>query len=310
MLIRRATANLVRVLPGPIISRIAGKYIAGSTIEDAVETATRLQQYGLLSTLDILGEAVADEAQAEAFTCGYVSALAALSAANLSAHVSLKPSALGSLFSWETCADRIKRIAEAAEAANGAVCIDMESAATVEPTLSLVKGLREFGHHNVGTVLQARLYRTRHDILDLGVATPSIRLCKGIYLESKSIAFQHQDEIRRNFNECLNALLQSDTYVAIATHDEILISTALSALSRHARRRDTYEFQMLLGVREDLACRLTNQGHVVRIYVPYGPDWRNYAIRRLHESPQLVGHIAGDLAKRMLPRPSKDYSSR
>ena len=170
----------------------------------------------------------------------------------------------------------------------------MEDATCVDDTLALYRRLRAAGHENVGIVLQAYLKRTLHDIADLREIRPSVRLCKGIYVESASIAFRDADVVRRSFVASLDALLEGGSRVAIATHDEALITASLERVAgvspdAHAAG---YELQMLLGVRERRATELVQAGHPLRVYVPYGRRWYEYSLRRLQENPQMAGVIA------------------
>ena len=166
----------------------------------------------------------------------------------------------------------------------------MEDASCVDDTLTLYRALRGAGLDNVGIVLQSYLKRTLTDIAELRELCPSVRLCKGIYLEPASIAFQDSEVVRRSFVSCLEALLEGGSRVAIATHDELLLGESLQRVA--SLRPQEYEFQMLLGVRERRATELVAAGHGVRIYVPYGQRWYEYSVRRLQENPSMAGTIA------------------
>ena len=181
------------------------------------------------------------------------------------------------------------------------VRIDMEDSSTTDDTLRLYRQLREAGFDNVGVVLQSRLRRTLDDIRDLADLQPSVRICKGIYIEPGEIAFQGYEEVRANFVKALEALLDAGCYVGIATHDEWLLSEGRRIVSRRGLCHEDYEFQMLLGVTAGAGNRLVREGHQLRIYVPFGADWYEYSLRRLQENPKLAGYIAADTVGRLLP---------
>ena len=180
------------------------------------------------------------------------------------------------------------------------VRIDMEDSSTTSETLRLYRELREGGFDNVGVVLQAYLRRTLDDIRSLADLKPNVRLCKGIYIEPQSIAFTDYDAVRANFVGCLDALLDAGAYVGVATHDEWLIGQALTRVG--GMEPDDYEFQMLLGVREQRAGELVADGHRLRVYVPYGVQWYEYSLRRLQENPAMAGTIARATVGRMVGR--------
>jgi proline dehydrogenase len=178
----------------------------------------------------------------------------------------------------------------------------MEDSSCTDDTLALYRELREEGLDNLGIVLQAYLRRTLDDIDSLADLTPNVRLCKGIYLEPLKVAYQDFDQVRANFVRALDALLAGGSYVGVATHDEWLISEAERLVAQYGRARDEYEFQMLLGVREQRGDGLVREGHRLRIYVPYGEQWYAYSLRRLQENPKIAGYIAADTLGRLLPR--------
>jgi len=178
----------------------------------------------------------------------------------------------------------------------------MEDSSTTSDTLAIYRELREQGLENVGIVLQARLRRTLDDIHALAELRPSVRVCKGIYLEPPEIAYQGYQEVRDNFVRAVDELLAADSYVAVATHDEWVIEETKRLFDKHRRGRSEYEFQMLLGVREHLADALVREGHRVRIYVPFGRRWYEYSLRRLQENPTIAGYVAMDTLNRLVPR--------
>lgn len=299
-------ARLFPLVPRGLARRLSTRYIAGQSTEEAVRVATRLRQRGLLATLDILGESVLTEQEAAAYADEYVDALAALDDAGLDPHVSVKPSALGSLVDWALCERHVARIARAAEIRGGTVCLDMEWAGSIDGTLDLYRSLRTGGHENVTVVVQTRLHRATRDLRALAPLAPRVRICKGIYQEPARTAYTDAEAIRRNFLFCLHTVLEAGGYPEVATHDEALVVGALERLSIYRRRPETYELQMLLGVRDDLAEGLAAAGHRIRVYVPYGSDWHRYAVRRFRESPQVLGHVGRELGRRALTRVVRD----
>jgi proline dehydrogenase len=306
----RLVAGVVPYVPQAIVRRLAQPYVAGSALEDAVRTVRELNAAGLQATLDILGEAVRDAATASSAADAYVRTMDAIADQALGATVSLKPSALGSALSWDVASRQIDRVVRHAEELGSFVCIDMEDVHSTDETLALFRRLREAGHGRVGTVLQARLWRTAADAAALAPLRPALRLCKGIYLESPPVAMHDRDAIRLSFSRILRLLLNAGAFVAIATHDEELIVDALCAIDKAAVTPDAYEFQTLLGVRPDLA-RILARDHTVRVYVPFGPDSYAYSQRRLRENPQIAGYVARDVlrafARRVRRPPTPPY---
>jgi proline dehydrogenase len=178
----------------------------------------------------------------------------------------------------------------------------MEDSSTTDETLRLYRELREDGHDNVGIVLQATLRRTLGDVRALADLKPSVRLCKGIYLEPPDIAYQDYEAVRASYVTALQTLLDSGCYVGIATHDEWLLQEGRRLVAEHGLGRDEYEFQMLLGVTPGLGDELVREGHRLRIYVPFGRRWYEYSLRRLQENPKIAGYIAGDTLGRLVGR--------
>jgi len=181
------------------------------------------------------------------------------------------------------------------------VRIDMEDSSTTSDTLAIYRELRAEGLDNVGVVFQAYLRRTLDDVSALAELRPNVRVCKGIYVEPPDLAYQGDDTVRFNFVETVSALLDADAYVAVATHDEWVIAEVLCLLGERGVPSDRCEFQMLLGVREDLGDELVREGHRLRIYVPYGRQWYEYSLRRLQENPKIAGYVAADTLRRLKP---------
>jgi len=296
----RAVVRVLPAVPRSVVRRVASPYIAGSTLADARSVVASLNAEGMRATVDVLGEEIARPEEAEAIARAYGDALAAISKDGLDANISIKLTGFGLKLDEALCRELVFGLVADAEGRGILVRLDMEDSSTTDATLELYRALRTAGHEGVGVVLQAAQRRTLSDIEALAPLEPSVRLCKGIYLEPPSVAYQGFDEVRSSFVDCLDALLESASRVAIATHDEWLIEQALERVVGIAR--GSYEMQMLLGVRADRARRLVAEGHPLRIYVPYGVQWYEYSLRRLQENPKVAGYVAKDVLSRLLPR--------
>jgi proline dehydrogenase len=294
-----AVARLLPAVPRSIVGRVAAPYIAGPTLDDARRVVGELNAAGRSATVDVLGEEITRPESAEAIAAAYHEALAAISTDGLDANVSVKLTALGLHLDADLCRSLLTDVLRDAATRKIFVRIDMEDSSTTDATLGLYRSLREEGYDGVGIVLQAALRRTLSDIEALSDLRPSVRLCKGIYVEPSSIAFQERQVIRKSFVACLEALLDAGCRVAVATHDEWLLEQALERLPR--LQSAGYELQMLLGVRASRGRELVAAGHPLRIYVPYGQQWYEYSLRRLQENPSVAGHVAKDLLGRFVP---------
>jgi proline dehydrogenase len=301
-LVDRALARMLPAIPRPVVKRLSDRYIAGPALEDAIETVRGLNEAGKKATLDVLGEEVTTADEAMAIRAEYEEAMDAIESEALDANVSVKPTALGIKVDPELCAENVRAlILKAAE--NGRfVRMDMEDATTTTATLDLYRRLRSEGHDNVGIVLQAMLRRTLDDVLELAGLAANVRVCKGIYVEPADIAFQGDEAIRFNFVEAIASLWANGAKVAVATHDDVLVAKARELIQSRGLGLGRYEFQLLLGVREELADDLVREGHTVRIYVPYGRKWYEYSLRRLQENPKIAGYVARDTLRRLRPR--------
>lgn len=298
-LLDRAIVRVLPAVPRPLVQRLSARYIAGPSLAEARRVVARLNAEGKMATVDVLGEEITRASETEAITDEYVAALDVFERDGLDANVSVKPTALGLKLDLDLCKRNLERVIAAAEPTDRFVRIDMEDATTTDDTLRLFRELRDEGHARVGPVLQASLKRTLADARSLAGA--SVRLCKGIYIESESIQFHDAEAVRVNFVRSLEALLDGGCYAAIATHDDWLVEQSLRLVHERGLPREGYEFQMLLGVRPELADRLVREGHRLRIYVPYGRKWYEYSLRRLQENPKVAGYIAADTLNRMLP---------
>ena len=280
MLLDRALVRLLPAVPKPVVQLFSSRYIAGSTLDDAVAVVRRLNAGGMLATIDVLGEETAHADDARGIARAYLEVFDAIERERLDANVSVKLTALGLELSYELCKENVLEVL----AQGRFVRIDMEDSTTTDTTLRVYRELREAGHDNVGIVLQAYLRRTLEDVRALADLKPDVRLCKGIYVEPPSLAYTDANSVRTSFVQCLDALLERGARVAVATHDERLILEVL--------KRNVPELQMLLGVREDRARELVAEGHRLRVYVPFGEQWYAYSLRRLQENPAMATTIA------------------
>jgi proline dehydrogenase len=301
-LLDRAIVRLLPAVPKPVVQFFSARYIAGPSLADAVRAVKQLNAEGKMATIDVLGEEVEREDGARTIALAYRNVFDEIEREQLDSNVSVKLTALGLGLSYDLCRTNLEDVVRQAAEDNNFVRIDMEDSSTTDETLRLYRELREAGHDNVGIVLQAYLKRTPGDVESLVDLRPNVRLCKGIYLEPPSIAFTGADAVRANFVRCLDALLDAHAYVGVATHDEWLIGEALRLLAKHGRERTDYEFQMLLGVREQRATELVQAGHRLRVYVPFGELWYAYSLRRLQENPAMAGTIARATVGRVLGR--------
>jgi len=299
-LLDRTIVRLLPAVPKPVVQRLSSRYIAGSTLEDALRVVRRLNGEGKPATIAVLGEEITRESEARSIAQAYRDVIVALERDGLDSNVSVKPTALGLDLSYALCRENLESVLREAAKSHNFVRIDMEDSSTTSDTLRLYRELREGGFDNVGVVLQAYLRRSLDDVRWLADLEPNVRLCKGIYIEPPSIAFTDADAVRANYVRCLDALVDAGAYVGIATHDEWLIGEALARVQRLEPSR--YEFQMLLGVRERRASELVAAGHRLRVYVPFGEHWYQYSLRRLQENPAMAGTIARATVGRVLGR--------
>jgi proline dehydrogenase len=300
-LLDRALVQMLPAVPRAVVQRLSSRYIAGPTLADAVRVVRELNARGRTATIDVLGEEVTTREEASQLVDEYRRVFDAIRDEGLDANVSVKPTGLGLKLARDVCRENIAEIVRCATERSSFVRIDMEDATTTSDTLAVYRELRAEGLDRVGVVLQARLRRTLEDVAALADLEPNIRLCKGIYLEPADIAYEDFDEIRESFVAVLRALLDTGAYVAVATHDDWLVDRALELVEERGLGREEYEFQMLLGVREELADALVRDGHRLRIYVPYGRRWYEYSMRRLQENPRIATYVALDTVNRLLP---------
>lgn len=287
----------VKIMPKSIIYLFAKKYIAGKTLADGVKVAKELNTKKIKATMDVLGESVTKKEDAIDFVNQFLELLDTIENEKIDANISTKPTQFGLNIDFDFCLEQYEKIIERAKKYNNFVRIDMEDSSTTDSIIKLYTILHEKYPKNVGIVVQAYLHRTFNDVCEMNKIQTNYRLCKGIYIEPKEIAFKAKDEIRDNFIKNLTQMFDDGCYVGIATHDKPIIDRAYEIIKKRNIAKDKYEFQMLFGVTEKLRQEIVNKGDKMRVYVPFGSQWYFYAIRRLQENPQ----VAWTMFKSFLP---------
>ncbi len=281
---------MVQLMPKAVIGIFSKRYIAGETLEKAVEMVKYLNKKGILATIDVLGESVKNKQEACEAKNKALEVLETIDNFKLNANLSIKPTQMGLSMDEELAYTHISELVEKARQINNFVRVDMEDSPYTDLTFNRYRRLRE-NYDNVGVVIQAYLKRTFDDVVVMNKLGTNFRLCKGIYIEQPSIAYKDRQVIRNNYLKVLETILKAGNYVGIATHDEYLIDAAYNMVKELKIPKEKFEFQMLLGVREDLRDKINADGYKIRIYVPFGKDWYPYSIRRLKENPQIAGYI-------------------
>lgn len=289
-------ANLLPYMPKKLIWLFSKRYIAGEGIDQGLEVSKKLNEKNIEVTIDLLGEFITSLEQAEENKNQYLEIIERFTAEGIQGNFSLKPTMFGLLIDQEICYQHIREIIAKAAEKNNFIRIDMEDSQCVDIEIELFKKLKkEFSGH-VGLVIQAYLRRTLEDLTDFS-SFPSngyplnFRLCKGIYVEPKQIAFKDYEEVRKHYLEDLEFMFQNKMYAGIATHDKFLVEEALKLIEKYQVPQTMYEFQMLYGVTPELRSSIVNRGHKMRVYVPFGKQWFNYSTRRLKENPKMASHI-------------------
>ncbi len=295
-MLNKLVAGMLPYFPKKFVWIFSKKYIAGESLKEAIKLIKELNEEGACATIDLLGEFIKDLSEAETNKQAYLNIIQETEKHKLDTNYSVKPTMFGLLLDKEVCYNHIREIvAKAAEYGNF-IRIDMEDSPCVDMEIEIYRRIKAEFPTNVGLVMQAYLHRTYQDLNDmLDMHTPEApnnhRLCKGIYVEPKEIAYKGREEIRDHYLEDLELLLKKKVYVGIATHDENLVNGAYKLLEKYQVPKDKYEFQMLLGVTPELRNSIINNGHRMRVYIPYGKDWFGYSTRRLKENPKMAGQI-------------------
>ena len=301
MLLAMSTNSLMRdfVVHFPLTRRVTRRFVAGETLEEAIEVVKKLNAQGLGVTFDLLGESVSKESEARESKDGYLRALDAIAANKVQSQVSVKLTQMGLDISPDLCLDNMRQILRRAKETGAFVTIDMEDSKHTQITLNVFKTLRE-EFDNVGIVIQSYLYRSEEDMKALYALGANVRLCKGAYKEPAEVAFPKKKDVDANYLKLAQIFLQSNgnsngAYLDLATHDEKIIDWAKEYTTTHKVDRKRFEFQMLYGIRSDLQRKLAADGYTMRVYVPYGTHWYPYFMRRLAERPANVIFIISNL---------------
>ena len=269
----------------------ARRFIAGETIEEAIDTARRITSQGMLLTLDYLGESVRTPDEADAATREYVRLLDVIVASGIERNISLKLTQLGAGVDRATCVDNLRRILEPARRHGCYVRIDMENSPWTQLTIDIFETLWQQDYRNLGIALQAALHRTGQDLQRMNALGARVRLVKGAYKEPATIAYQRKTDVDAAFLRLMRVLLDSGTYPAIATHDPAMLNETQAYATGRGIAKERFEFQMLFGIRRDLQASLVAGGHRMRVYVPFGRQWFPYFMRRLGERPANLGFV-------------------
>ncbi len=277
-------------VPKPIVGKVASRYIAGVTLTDAMNKVQHLNAQKAMATIDVLGEDVFTKEQSLQSRDESIAVLNEIEKLKLDSNLSVKLTSLGLKIDPQFCMENSLAIVAQANAHNNFVRIDMEDHTCTDDTLYVYRAVRE-RYSNVGIVIQSYLHRSVDDVRKLASEKALVRLCKGIYNEPPNVAIKDHVGIQRNFLKLLRILFEARCYVGIATHDDVLIDGAIEMINEYKMGPSQYEFQMLLGVREERRKQLISQGHRLRVYVPFGRDWYSYSVRRLKENPQMAGHV-------------------
>jgi proline dehydrogenase len=269
----------------------ARRFIAGETVDEAIDACRAIQAAGLTTTLDYLGESVSSIAEADGATRAYLGVMERIAVAGVERNVSLKLTQLGLTIDRATCVDNLRRILDAASAQQFFVRIDMENSPFTAVTLDVFETMWQQGYRNAGVVLQSCLPRSEADAARMNALGARVRLVKGAYKEPRDVAYQSKADVDAAFLRIARTLLGEGTYPAIATHDPAMITAARNFVSERSIAPDRFEFQMLYGIRRDLQTALHRDGYRLRVYVPFGREWFPYFMRRLGERPANVGFV-------------------
>lgn len=289
-LLNKTVVSVIPIFPKKLVKLFANKYIAGDKLEDAVTTVKRLEGLGYVSTVDVLGESVTEKQTAIECKDENLQVIDAIVENKLPVYLSIKLTMLGLDIDYDFCYDLFEQTLAYAHKKGIFVRIDMEDSSVTEKTITIFEKARA-KYDNVGIVIQAYLRRSEADVRRLIKIGASFRICKGIYVEPEEIAFKEKDEIRENYLKLVRIALENGSYVGIATHDDHLVHKCEKMIKEMGLGKDKYEFQMLLGVREQLRDQILARGHKVRIYVPFGKRWYEYSIRRFKENPNVAGQV-------------------
>jgi proline dehydrogenase len=275
----------------------AARFVAGESLDTAIPVLRRLNEQGLFTNTTLLGEGVRDEAETAAVVAAYRNVLDRIQAEGLQTNVALKLTHLGLSIDEELAQRNVAGLVAYAAGVGNFIRIDMEESGHVEATLRIYRRLHEAGHENVGTVLQAYLFRSENDLASLLPLVPNLRLVKGAYLEPPDMAYPRKSDVDAAYVRLLEASLAGGGFTAVATHDETLIERAIAFARERAIPNERFQFQMLYGIRPQLQLELVRRGFDVLVATPYGPEWYRYLMRRLAERPANVLFLLRNLVR-------------
>ncbi len=297
-MINQILASTIPILPKWFVRFFSGPYVAGETIETALAHVQKINNNGFSATIDILGEHTTEVKTTNSITSDYCKLYEAINDRSLDCNLSIKPTHLGLDISFDIVKNNFEKIVTSAEKYSNFLRFDMESSLHINDTLRIYDHcFKEYS--KVGIVLQAYLKRSISDIERLAKPGFNARICKGIYKENPSIAYQDPDEIRNNFLKMAEIMIFKKAYSCYATHDQNLIDRLLDLVKKHKLGLDKFEFQVLYGVPMNGRIEeLVKNGYKVRVYVPFGPDWYDYSLRRLKENPNIAGYVLKNIFSR------------
>ena len=295
-MLNKLIANMLPYMPKKLVWVFSKRYIAGESMEEGLLASKLLNEKGIEVTVDILGEFITRLDEAEKNRDEYLEVIERFTSEQVKGNFSIKPTMFGMLLDKEVCYNLLREVVQVAAQKDSFIRIDMEDSQCVDIELDIFSRLRKEFPKHVGLVLQAYLRRTESDLValnDLNSANYpiSFRLCKGIYVEPENIAFKEYQEVRQHFLRDLKYMFENKMYVGIATHDKYLVEESMKMIGEMNIPKDMYEFQMLYGVTPDLRQLIVDNGHKMRVYVPFGEKWFNYSTRRLKENPKMAQHI-------------------
>ena len=295
-MLNKLLANILPYLPKKLIWIFSKRYIAGETIEDGLSACRSLNKLGIEVTVDLLGEFISTIEQAEENKIKYIHIIDRFTSEGIIGNFSLKPTMFGLLIDKDVCFSNIEAVVKKAVEKETFIRIDMEDSQCVDNELEMYRKLQQKYPTHVGLVLQAYLRRTMNDLINMDRMHVNgdplnFRLCKGIYIEPKHIAYKEFEEVREHYLDDLKFMFDHHMYAAIATHDKFLVEKAMDIIREKNIDKSSYEFQMLYGVTPELRSSIVKQGYKMRVYVPFGQEWFGYSTRRLKENPQMATHI-------------------
>ncbi len=302
-MINKMIANILPYMPKKLVWMFSKQYIAGQTLDEAIVNAKKLNEEGILTTIDVLGEFITTLDEAEENKKEYLEVIEKAEKAGVKGNYSVKPTFFGLLLDKEVAYKHIRDIVAKAAEYDNFIRIDMEDSPCTDMSIDIYRRIKKEFPTNVGLVVQAYLKRTRQDIVNFkDINEPdskvNLRVCKGIYVESADISYKKYEEINSHFLDDIELMFKEKMYPSIATHDILVVEGAYKIIEKYKPAPEDYEFQMLYGVTPALRKSIVDKGHRMRVYVPFGKQWFGYSTRRLKENPKMAGVIIKALFKK------------